>query len=128
MDTKTEQLTDAEAVGMLKRAALAVMDTLDMAHAALQKADRETADATYRHRIETEMREARRSNQIDEPKLRSAHPLFPLWSLIAKLSRSLERILAMTNPKVAFDRKLAELKAKQQFKLEQKRSAEPAAA
>lgn len=128
MDTKTEHLSDDEAVAMLKRAAKAVMNTLDMAHAALAKADRENADKTFMHRLETEMREARRSNQIDQPKLRSTHPLYPLWSMIAKLSKSLERILALTNPKVAFERKLAELKAKQRFKDEQNLSSEPAAA
>jgi len=128
MDTNTEHLSDGEAVTMLKRAAEAVMDTLEMARVALLKADRETADATFQHRLDTEMREARRSNGIDEPKLRSAHPLYPLWSMIARLSKSLERILAMTNPKVAVARKLAELKAKQQLKDEQKRSSESAAA
>ena len=128
MDTKTEHLSDSEAVAMLKRAAEAVMDTLEMARAALAKADRETADKTFLHRLDTEMREARRSNSIDEPKLRSAHPLYPLWSMIARLSRSLERILALTNPKVALERKLAELKAKQQLKDERKRASQTAAA
>ncbi|MBZ0135389.1 MAG: hypothetical protein K8I27_03315 [Planctomycetes bacterium] len=128
MDTKTEQLSDNEAVAMLTRAAEAVMDTLEMARQALAKADRETADKTFLHRLDTEMREARRSNGIDEPKLRSAHPLYPLWSMIARLSKSLERILAMTNPKVAFERKLAELKAKQHLKDERKRASQTAAA
>lgn len=128
MDTKPEHLSDDEAVAMLTRAAEAVMHTLEMARDVLAKADRETADKTYMHRLDTEMREARRSNGIDEPTLRSAHPLYPLWSLIARLSRSLERILALTNPKVAFERKLAELKAKQHLKDERKRKSEPAAA
>jgi hypothetical protein len=128
MDTKAPHLTDSEAVAMLTRAAEAVMHTLEMARAALAKADHETADKTFQHRLDTEMREARRSNGIDEPKLRSVHPLSGLWSLIAKLSRSLERILSLTNPKVVFERKLAELKAKQQFKDERKRESHTAAA
>lgn len=126
MDTKTEQLTDGEAIGMLRRAAHAVLDTLEMAHSALMKADRNAADATYLERLETELKEAKRPAYGEAPKLRSLHPLYPMWQMVAKLSTSLERILGLTNPEIVAERKLAELKAAERFK--QEHATEPVSA
>jgi hypothetical protein len=124
----TGRLTDEEALAMLATAARAMLDSLMAAQNALEKADREKADKAFHERLHEELTAAGRVSREDVRRLKTIHPLDPLMRLVARLSRGLERILALTNPDIIAQRKLAEVRAVHAARAELKQSARAATA
>ena len=106
-----DHLSDDEARGMLARAARAMADMLERVHGAIRAVNQESADAIYASRVAARDREIKALGvRADREDMRQ-HPLYPLLSLAEKLGRSIERILAITNPQLLVERKLAEARA-----------------
>lgn len=115
----TEHLTDDEARGMLARAARAVADTLERVEAAIRRVNQEEADALHAARVASDHKRMTVFGVRSEDDLMRVHPLYPLMQLASRLAKSLGRILAITNPNLYVERKVAELRAAREFKQSQ---------
>ncbi|MBZ0137683.1 MAG: hypothetical protein K8I27_15060 [Planctomycetes bacterium] len=115
----TERLTDDEARSMLATAAKVMADMLHRVRGSIEAVNQAEANAIYAAELSARYKDVKRSGTPDDRELVRAHPLYSLLTLAEKLGRSIERILAITNPNLHAERKMAELRAVHAFRQSQ---------
>jgi hypothetical protein len=99
MTAANYELTDEQARGALFYAVRTLQDVMGMLRRAFEAVDEKDANAIHAAHIRAQRQRIEKMGIRDQDRtILRAHPLFPLWKLMAAAAALIERMLIITNP------------------------------